>query len=111
MTKIAVPVVNGKLNGHFAQTQQFYIFKIKNKSVIEEEVMSTPSPEPGLYPKWLTEMGVTDVIVHNIEQKTIALFNKNKIHVFVGVYQKPPKELVLELLNGILETHDNTCSK
>jgi len=109
MAKIAIPIVNGQLNCHFGQTLQFHIFKIENNSIIGKEVVTPPSHEPGVFPEWLTEMGVTDVIAHSIGQKAIALLNKNKIHVFVGVVKKPPKELVLELLKGTLETNDNTC--
>ena len=110
-TKIAIPVTNGQLNDSFDHIHQFYIFTIENNFIIKEEVMTPPPHEPEVYPKWLAEVGVTDVIAGGMGQKTIALFNQNKIHVFVGVSLKPPKELVLELLNGILETSDNTCSQ
>ncbi len=110
MTKIAVPVTNGQLNVHFGHTQQFYIYKTENNLIVEEEILDPPPHEPGLYPKWLAEMGVTNVIAEGMGQKAIALFNQNKINVFVGVPVKAPKELVLELLNGTLETSDNTCS-
>lgn len=110
MTKIAIPVANGQLNGHFGHTQQFYIFNIENNSIVKEEKLTPPPHEPGLYPKWLAEMGVTNVIAGGMGQKAIALFNQNKINVFVGVAIKDPKELVFDFLNGTLETRDNTCS-
>jgi predicted Fe-Mo cluster-binding NifX family protein len=110
MTKIAIPVANRQLNGHFGHTQQFYIFNIENNSIVKEEKLTPPPHEPGLYPKWLAEMGVTNVIAAGMGQKAIALFNQNKISVFVGVPIKDPKELVLEFINGTLETKDNTCS-
>lgn len=110
MTKIAVPVVNGKINGHFGQTQQFYVYTVEKNSIIKEEILIPPSYKPGVLPKWLAAKGITDLIVHSMRQKAIAMFNQNKIHVFIGVPVKDPRELVLELLNGILETSDNTFS-
>ncbi|MGQ1787457.1 MULTISPECIES: NifB/NifX family molybdenum-iron cluster-binding protein [unclassified Saccharicrinis] len=108
-SKIAIPVDNGQLSNHFGHTQQFNIYKVKKNSVSGEEVLSPPCHESGQYPGWLANMGVTDVIACSMGQKVIALFNQKKINVFVGVTIKPPKELVLELLNGTLETSDNTC--
>lgn len=110
MTKIAIPVVNGQLNDHFGHTQQFYIYTIENNSIVKMETITPPPHEPGVYPKWLAKIGVTNVIAGGMGIKAIALFNQNKINVFVGVSMKEPKELVLDLLNGILETSDNTCS-
>jgi len=79
-------------------------------SIIEERVLTPPHHEPGIYPKWLAEIGVRNVIVENVAIKEIAIFNQNKVNVFVGVSIKTPKELVLDLLNGTLETNNNTCS-
>jgi len=111
MTKVAIPVTNGQLSRDFGSTNKFNIYKTENCSIAEEDVMILPSDESDVYPKRLAEMGVTDVIVQSIGQNAIALFNQNKVHVFVGVPVKIPRELVMELLNGTLETNDITCSK
>ncbi|MBI9035201.1 MAG: ATPase [Bacteroidales bacterium] len=108
--KIAIPIVNGELNGHFGHTQEFYIFEVENNAIIKEETITPPPHEPGVYPKWLADMGVTDVIAAGMGQMAISLFTKNKINVFVGVQVKAPKDLVIDLINGVIETSDNTCS-
>lgn len=110
MTKIAIPIANGKLNGHFGHTQHFYIYKAENHTIVGEKVLTPPPYEPEIYPKWLAEIGVTDVIADAMSRKEIALFHQYKINVFVGVLIKNPKELVMELLNGTIETYDNTYS-
>ncbi len=110
MIKIAIPIVNGELNGHFGHTQEFYIYEVENNSVVQEEILTPPPHEPGLYPKWLAGKGVTDVIAAGMGQMAIALFNTNKINVFVGVPIKSPKDLVEDFINGTIETRDNTCS-
>lgn len=110
MIKIAVPCSKGQLNTYFEHTQQFYIFSIENNSITKEEILTPPVYEPEFYPKWLAEMGVTDVIADAMQRNVIALFNQNKIHVFIGVEIKSLKELATDFLNGTLETCDNTCS-
>jgi len=109
MTKIAIPVVNGLINIHFGHTQNFYIYDIENNTIVSETTLEPPPHEPGVYPKWLADMGVTDIIAKGMGQRAIVLFNQNKINVFVGVPVKPPKELVLDYLEGTLETSDNCC--
>ena len=109
MTKIAIPVVNGQLNNHFGHIQEFYVYEVENDSIKSESVLSPPGHEPGVFPKWLANLGITDVIASGMGQKAIVLFNQNKVNVFIGVPAKSPKELVQDYLNGILETSDNCC--
>ena len=109
MTKVAIPVINGKLNNHFGHTQEFYVFEITNNTINDPEILKPPEHEPGVYPKWLADMGVTDVIAGGMGHKAISIFNHNKINVFVGVPQKSPDELAEDFMNGTLETSDNVC--
>ncbi len=87
MGKIAIPVVDGQLNSHFGHTNQFYIYETTDSKIINEEILTPPPHEPGVFPKWLADMGVTDVISGGMGQRAISLFNLSKINVFVGVYQ------------------------
>lgn len=109
MTKIAIPVINGKLNNHFGHTQEFYVYEISNNKILNGKTFTPPPHEPGAYPKWLAEMGVTDVIAGGMGHKAISIFNHNKINVFVGVPNKSPEELVNDFIEGILDTGDNVC--
>ncbi len=109
MTKIAIPVINGKLNNHFGHTQEFYVYDIKNEKIDEKKVLIPPKHEPGVFPKWLADEGVTDVIAGGMGLKAIAIFNQNKINVFIGVPLKGPEELVIDFIEGKLETSDNMC--
>lgn len=109
MGKIAIPVVNGQLNMHFGHTNRFFVYEIENGQIINEEELTPPPHEPGVFPEWLANMGVTDVIAGGMGQRAIELFNQNKINVFIGVPVKTPKELVLDFLSSTLETSDNSC--
>ncbi|HBF88817.1 MAG TPA: ATPase [Bacteroidales bacterium] len=109
MGKIAIPVINGQLNSHFGHTNQFYVYTTENNKIIKEEILIPPAHEPGVFPAWLAELGVTDVIAGGMGQRAIGLFHQSKINVFVGVSIKAPKDLVLDFISGILETSDNVC--
>lgn len=109
MTKVAIPVTDGKLNNHFGHTQEFYVYEINDSKIIKEETLKPPKHEPDVYPKWLADMGVDDVIAGGMGHKAISIFNQNKINVFVGVPHKSPEKLILDFLEGTLETSDNVC--
>lgn len=109
MKKIAIPLLNNLLCSHFGHCQQFGIFETDDTKIINVEKHTPPPHEPGTYPKWLHEIGVTDVISGGMGQRAIQLMLDNKINVFVGVAQKPSEELVMELLNGSIEAGVNMC--
>jgi predicted Fe-Mo cluster-binding NifX family protein len=65
--------------------------------------------QPGLYPKWIAQHGVTDVIAGGMGQQAITLFNQQNINVFVGAPVKEPKLLVEDFLTGQLLLNANYC--
>ena len=106
---IAVPLENGILCSHFGHCQQFAIIETDN-NVVTSEIQVTPPPhEPGILPGWLAEKGVTDVIAGGMGQRAIALFNQQKINVFVGAPLKNPAELANDLINNTLAAGANYC--
>lgn len=88
--KVAIPVNNGMLDGHFGHCKQFAIFDINNKEVIGESTIDAPPHEPGLLPKFLSEKGVTDIVAGGMGHKAITLFHENGVNVFVGAPQLWP---------------------
>lgn len=106
---IAIPMENGVLCAHFGHCEKFAIVEVVNNQIVGVKEVTPPEHVPGLYPRWIAQFGVTDVIAGGMGQRAIALFNQNKINVFIGVPQKQPKELVLDFLEGTLETSDNCC--
>jgi predicted Fe-Mo cluster-binding NifX family protein len=107
--KIAIPLENGILCAHFGHCHQFAIIEAEYGNIKNESVLTPPPHEPGVLPTWLAEKGVTDVIAGGMGQRAIALFNQEKINVFVGAHQKPPKELANDLLNNTLIAGANYC--
>lgn len=109
MNKVALPIENGFLCSCFEQSAQFKIFTTVEHKITAETILITPQSQSGLFPFWLFENGVTDVLVNRINYETINKFNQLKINVFVGVETKHPDSLIDEFLKGNLETHPEFC--
>ncbi len=107
--KIAIPLENGILCAHFGHCGHFALFDTENTEIRHETYVIPPPHEPGLLPAWLAQKGVTDVIAGGIGQRAIALFNQQKINVFVGAQQKAATILAKELINNSLEAGANYC--
>jgi len=110
MKKIALPILNAKLSAHFGHPEHFYIYDVNEKEIVKETMLVQPEHKPGVYPAWLSDLGVTDIIVGGIGAKAIELFNQNGINVFAGAEIKSAKELVNDLINGTLICNENSCN-
>ena len=109
MKKIAIPVSKGCLSPHFGHCEIFYIYEVENNKILNEIFLSSPPHEPGLFPKWLRENGVTDIIAGGMGHRAINLFHHYNINVFVGAPQKEPKQILNEFLKGTLILSENYC--
>lgn len=107
---IAVPIENGVLCSHFGHCTAFSILKIEDGKITETQEVIPPEHVPGLYPKWVAQFGVTDVIAGGMGQQAISLFHEQGINAFVGAPMKPAKELVEKFLSGSLELTANNCN-
>ncbi|HOG69548.1 MAG TPA: NifB/NifX family molybdenum-iron cluster-binding protein, partial [Fibrobacteraceae bacterium] len=81
---IAIPLENGVLCAHFGHCQTFAIVNVENGTIKEIKEVTPPDHVPGLYPKWIAQFGVTDVIAGGMGQQAIMLFNEQNINAFVG---------------------------
>ncbi len=109
MKKIAVPLENDQLCNHFGHSEAFALYQVENNQIVNTDKQVPPPHEPGSTPRWLHELGVTDVIAGGIGQRAIQILLNNHINVYVGVAQKPVDELVNDLLNDRLEAGVNLC--
>lgn len=106
---IAIPLENGVLCEHFGHCQNFAIIEVENNLIQNIKEVTPPEHQPGLYPKWVAQHGVTDVIAGGIGQKAINLFNEQKINVYFGAPIKTAKALAEDFLTGTLELSVNYC--
>ena len=106
---IAIPLENGLLCPHFGHCQTFAIIKVENNVIADIKEVIPPEHVPGLYPRWIAQFGVTDVIAGGMGQQAIMLFNQQKINAFVGAPIKTAKEIVTEFMNNSLNLNANYC--
>ena len=107
---IALPMENGVLCAHFGHCQYFAIVEVENGEIADIKEVIPPEHVPGLYPRWVAEFGVTDVIGGGMGQKAIELFNEQNINAFVGAPIKPAKELVIDFIANKLNLSANYCN-
>ncbi len=108
--KIAIPMENGVLCSHFGHCQNFAIVTVKDNKIINIEEVIPPDHKPGLYPRWIASLQVTDIIAGGIGQKAIQLFNQQNINVFVGGSIKTAKQIVEDYIAGNLSLSANFCN-
>ncbi|MDM8158565.1 NifB/NifX family molybdenum-iron cluster-binding protein [Labilibaculum sp. K2S] len=107
--KIAVPVKDGILDGHFGHCSHFALLDVEDKAIVTEELVVAPPHEPGLLPPFLADLGVTDVIAGGMGNRAIQIFNQHNVNVFVGAPQLDAKELVKGFLDESLSFTANYC--
>ncbi len=107
--KIAIPMQNGKVSSHFGHCEYFAIAEVKENQIVEITEHKPPKHEPGVYPRWVATLGVTDVIAAGMGQRAINLFHEQNINVFVGAPLEGAREIVEKFLAGTLELSANCC--
>lgn len=107
--KFAIPTLNNQLTAHFGHCEKFAIVDVDDSKVVNEEMLTPPVHQPGVYPKFLADQGVHVIIAGGMGQKAQDLFAQNNIEVHMGVQSGSPKELVEQYMNNELQTGQNLC--
>jgi len=108
--KIAVPVDDkGILDGHFGHCRYFALHEIEGGKIISEEKVAPPRHEPGVLPKWIAGLGVSDVIAGGMGNRAIQIFNYHNVNVFVGAPQMAARDIVEGFLNNSINFSANYC--
>lgn len=110
--KIAIPYENGRLHGHFGGCREFALVQVdpEKKVSLRTEVLPTPEHQPGAFPRWLREQGVTVVIVGGIGRRALDIFAQQGIEVRAGQPGTPMEELVTSYLTGGLTGTPDGCA-
>ncbi len=110
MEKIfAIPTENKKLCAHFGRCESFALIEVENYNIVKESYLDPPVHQPGTYPAFLAEQGVSTIITGGMGVMAQNLFRKNNIEVFMGVGAEDPAKLVEKYLQSELENGDNLC--
>jgi len=105
----ALPVVGGKLTGHFGRCEMFAIIAVGNNKIINETSVTPPKYQPGSYTNFLAELGVNTIITCGMGPKAQEIFAQNNIEVYLGVESQEPVKLVEDFLDSKLIAGDNLC--
>jgi predicted Fe-Mo cluster-binding NifX family protein len=104
-------VENGILSAHFGHCRQFALIEVdpETKSILGKEEVPAPDHEPGLLPRWLSELGAAVVIAGGMGGRAQQLFEQNGIEVVVGASSIEPDALATQYLDGTLAAGSNLC--
>lgn len=109
--KIALPVENGVLSGHFGHAPQFAFVDVEGNKPQGSELKTPPPHEPGVLPKWIAEMGATHLICGGIGARAVDLLEEAGVKVIAGVPSMDPTEAVEGYLKGSIKAANGpTCS-
>ena len=108
--KFAIPTVAGKSCAHFGHCQSFTVVEVDGSDMGVMLFMDPPAHQPGTYPRFLADQGVSIVIAGGMGQMAQNLFQQNNIEVHMGVGVEEPHFLVEQFLRNELQTGDNLCN-
>lgn len=109
--KIAIPLVNGQLSQHFGHCEEFVLLDVSNdtKNIIGKSLHQPPPHEPGVLPRWLSELGANIIIAGGMGRRAQELFTESGIKVVVGAAAEVPEKLAEDYLQNALVVGDNCC--
>ena len=107
--KFAIPTVNNLLTPHFGHCEKFAIVETENNGVAGLKYLTPPVHQPGTYPMFLADQGVSVIISGGMGVKAQDLFAQNNIEVCIGVSSDSPRNLVEQYLKNQLQTGQNIC--
>ncbi len=108
--RFAIPTAQGKLAMHFGHCEQFAIIDTKAGEIIDQQLLTPPSHEPGVLPKWIgEEVKANMIIAGGMGQRAQDLFSGYGVKVLVGAQAKDPQELVADFFAETLQTGANAC--
>jgi predicted Fe-Mo cluster-binding NifX family protein len=104
MSKIVIPVKDDLLSRSFNACKYFLIYEIRDEKVVSKKIELFPNEFRSSISRWSEALGITEVIVHSIDETSLAVLTSMKLNIFVGVKISPPDHLVEQLLSGTLKS-------
>ena len=102
--RIAIPVTDGRLHGHFGGCREFTFVDADTQSltVLANQTVAAPPHKPGAFPRWLREQGVRVVIAGGIGKRALDNFALHGIAVHAGEINAHIDVLIALYLAGLL---------
>jgi len=100
--RIAIPVLKRRLAANFKDFEQVTLLDTEKQKIKEEKRLTCPISQPWMLPLWFQEHHVDLLIVGNMHERTIGLFQKAGIKVIVGAPSLSPEEVTEKYLSDHL---------
>lgn len=107
--KAAVPLARGVLCQHFGHCEQFAVMQVQQGKIDSLELLTPPPHEPGVFPRWLGDLGVNLIIAGGMGQRALNFLAQGGIKVITGAPDLEPETLIKEYLSGTLDSGLNVC--
>ena len=109
--RIAIPVANEKLCAHFGHCEYFALIDVDSpdNKIVSTKMAVPPAHEPGVLPRWLSEIGANVIIAGGMGMRAQQFFAQYGIEVVVGAQPDSPENVVAAYLEGQLQTGENPC--
>lgn len=108
MMKIAVASEGKNVTEHFGHCENFNIFEVEEKSIVNVTSIPNPGHRPGFLPNFLHELGTDIIISGGMGGGAIDLFNEKKIVVVTGA-RGLAEDAVKNYLAGNLISDNSIC--
>ncbi|MCD4683673.1 MAG: NifB/NifX family molybdenum-iron cluster-binding protein [Bacteroidales bacterium] len=105
----AIPTIGKQLCTHFGHCQEFAIVETEDQKINNIEYHTPPVHQPGTYPRFLADKGVSTIISGGMGMKAQEIFAQNNIEVFMGINSENPEKLVEQYLSDQLKSGENLC--
>lgn len=106
---IAIPIIGKQLCAHFGHCEAFAIVETESQKILKIEYHTPPVHQPGTYPRFLADKGVSTIISGGMGIKAQEIFAENNIEVFMGINSENPEDLVNQYLKDQLQSGKNLC--
>ena len=109
--KIAIPVREGKFTEHFGGAEEFALFTVDEdiREVTERFMAPPPEHGRGVYPMWLSSLGVTTILAGGMGPRASSIFVAKGIDVVLGAGGENPEIMVRSYLDGTLSATGDLC--
>lgn len=106
--KIAVASEKELITQHFGHCENFNIYEVEGKKIINTESVPNPGHKPGFLPVFLHDLGVSVIISGGMGGGAVSIFNEKDIEVVIGIAGEA-KASVEQYILGNLESTGSIC--
>jgi predicted Fe-Mo cluster-binding NifX family protein len=107
--KVAVTYENGEVFQHFGHTEQFKIYTIEDKKVIDQKIVNTMGSGHGALATFLQDLGIEALICGGIGLGARSALDSAKIDIYPGVSGNADEEVEAFLKDRLQFNPDTVC--